>query len=243
MRRTVGVLLAASALVCGGQSSARAYSFTLTPISPLTQSWPEIDFLAPYFYFLLTNTSAQPDSFHLEITNLVPADWFPQVCLRQICYPESTTLAFGALEADTVGVNIVPFYDGVGDADFTVRSVGNPALSVTYHVTLYAGTAAVGVPVLATVPALQLSQSTPNPSSGGARIDFVLPQADRATLRVFDAGGRLLATLVDGTMTAGPHSVTWGARSARGVPLPAGAYFYRLETSQGSLARRLILVR
>lgn len=243
MRRTFGILVLIFAVVCGGQSTASAFSFTLTPLSPLTQSHGEIDFLGPYYYFYLTNTAAVPDSFHLQVINLTPSDWFPQVCLRQVCFPESTTLAFGAGAADTVGVNIVPFYDGIGDADFKVTSVGNPALSVTYHLRLYAGLAAIGVSVTESPVTFRLSQSAPNPATDGARIDFSVPHAERGSLRVYDASGRLVETLVDGDITAGAHSVTWSGRSASGGPLPAGVYFYRLDTSRGSLSRRLILVR
>lgn len=243
MRRAIGILFLAAAVICGGQSVAGAFSFTLTPISPLTQSWPDIDFLGPYYKFGLKNTAAVPDSFHLSISNLTPSDWFPQVCLRQVCFVDSTTLAFAAGVFDTVGVNIIPFYDGIGEADFTVRSLGNPSLSVTYHVKLFAGSASVGSPVVRSAATFSLSQSAPNPAIDATRIAFVLPREERATLRIYDAAGRLLETLVDGTVPAGPHVATWDGRSASGVRLPAGAYFYRLETSKESLSRRLILIR
>ena len=247
MRRAWGWLALVAAVAVGGSAvtptNALAYSYTITPLGSLTQSWPQIDFTGPYFYFLLRNTAAVPDSFHLQIDNLVPSDWFPQVCLRQVCFPDSTTLRFEANTADTIGVDIVPFYDGVGDADFNMHSVGNPALTSHFHVRLYAGTAATGVGVPLGVPILQLSQSAPNPANGSTRIPFVLPRDGRATLRVYDAAGRLVETLLDGDLAAGPHSVEWTARGASGHILPAGTYFYRLETSRGSLSRSLILIR
>ena len=38
---------------------------------------------------------------------------------------------------------------------------------------------------------------------------FELPRAGRTRLEVFDLRGRLVATLVDGELAAGPHQVTW----------------------------------
>ncbi|MFN8177263.1 MAG: FlgD immunoglobulin-like domain containing protein [bacterium] len=234
----------------GAPSNALAYGYTITPLGSLTQSWPEIDFTGPYFYFLLRNTAAVADSFHLEIQNLIVSpvppqgyEWFPQVCLRQICFPDSTTLRFEAGVQDTIGVDLVPFTDGVGNADFVMHSVGNPALNSTFHLRLYAGTAAVGAGMPPSIPTLQLSQSAPNPATGRTRIPFILPREGRATLRVYDAAGRLVETLVDGTLAAGAHSAEWTARTASGQLLPAGAYFYRLETPRGSLSRSLILIR
>jgi FlgD Ig-like domain len=247
MTRALGRLALVALLVFGvrtlAPANAFAYGYTITPLTSLTQSWPTINFEGPYFYFYLTNTSAEADSFHLEVQNLTQPTWFPQVCLRETCFPDSVTLPWAAGHSDTVGVDIVPFDDGVGEADFVLNSVGDPSLHSTFHLTLYAGTAAVGAGIPTIVPTLQLSQNAPNPATGPTRIPFVMPHDGHATLRVFDAAGRLVETLVDGTVTAGAHSVEWTARSESGRPLPAGAYFYRLDTSNRSLSRSLILIR
>jgi len=218
------------------------FEFTIEPMSPLIQSEGSIGSTAPYYYFLLTNTSILADNFKLKITNL-DQPWFPQVCLDQVCFPDSTTLPFGAGAFDTVGVNVVPLTNGVGQWDFTVSSVGDPGQTATYHLTLFAGTAAVGADALPAAAGLRLSPSFPNPATGPARIAFALPREDRVTLRVFDVAGRVLATLADGTLAAGPHAVQWSGELASGRPAPAGTYFYRLETSQGALSRRLVLLR
>lgn len=225
-------------------SAAGTYGYTITPLTSLTQSWPTIDFLGPYFYFLLHNEAAVQDSMRLSIQNLTEPAWFPQVCLRSTCFPDSAVIPFGPGATDTVGVNIVPFFDGSCQADFRVVSTGDPGIVRVFHITLYAGTAAVDVrPVPQAVATLQLAPSFPNPVRSDARIGFVLPAAAHVTLRLYDVMGRQVATLVDGSMAAGPHTAEWNGTLAGGRSAPAGTYFYRLETAQGALSRRLVLIR
>ena len=77
---------------------------------------------------------------------------------------------------------------------------------------------------------LQLSQSWPNPAAGTANIAFSLPSASsKATLSLYDVRGRLVRTLVDGSLPAGEHSFAWNGRSDAGTAARAGVYFYRLE--------------
>lgn len=223
---------------------AGLFEFTLVPLGSDTQSWPTINLAGPYFYFRLTNEAAVADSFHMAVENLTQPGWFPQVCLRQICFPTSATIRVNGFASDSVGVNIIPFFDGLGEADFRVTSVGDPSLTSVFHVRLYAGTAAVGADPLARGPvSLQLSPSFPNPVRQSARIAFVLPQRDQVSLRLYDVMGRQVATLVDASLPAGPHSVEWHGLLAGGRAAAAGTYYYRLETSDGALSRRLVLLR
>jgi hypothetical protein len=87
-----------------------------------------------------------------------------------------------------------------------------------------------------------LAQSVPNPARGGARIAFRVPAPGAARLTLFDLGGRPVRTLLDGSVDAGDHSASWDGRDAAGRPVPAGIYFYRLETAGSVLTRRLILI-
>jgi hypothetical protein len=57
-------------------------------------------------------------------------------------------------------------------------------------------------------------------------------------LRVLDVQGRVLATLVDGSLESGPHDFEWNAGKH-----PAGVYFYRLDSGELSMTRKMILAR
>ena len=69
-----------------------------------------------------------------------------------------------------------------------------------------------------------LDQNFPNPFNPSTVIGYRLPADARVTLKVFDLLGREIATLVDGRVQAGSHSVTWNAAS-----FVSGVYFARLS--------------
>jgi Domain of unknown function DUF11/Secretion system C-terminal sorting domain/GEVED domain len=83
-----------------------------------------------------------------------------------------------------------------------------------------------------------LSQNYPNPFNPVTTIGFALPQTGKVRLAVYDALGREVALLVDGTIQAGQHDVQFSAGN-----LPTGAYLYRLRTEAGTLSRTLVLMK
>jgi hypothetical protein len=93
----------------------------------------------------------------------------------------------------------------------------------------------VGVEGGRSLASLQLAAS-PNPGRGLTSFSFMLPAGGRVRLRVYDAAGRLHATLVDGDVIGGNHSVDWIAPAAPGI------YFGLLE-GPGGVRRMARVVR
>ncbi len=82
------------------------------------------------------------------------------------------------------------------------------------------------------VSQFKLDQNYPNPFNPLTTISYSLPQSGTVSLRVYDAIGREIATLVDDVRkVAGTYNVSFNAAN-----LPSGVYFYRL--SVGPTARR-----
>jgi Lamin Tail Domain/FlgD Ig-like domain len=95
----------------------------------------------------------------------------------------------------------------------------------------------------APVPGLSLS-ALPNPSTGRLTAGFTLPRAvSHAALAVYDPSGRLVRTLLDRPLEAGEHHVTWDGVAEDGTRAHTGVFFLRLQTNEGSISHRILLLR
>jgi hypothetical protein len=90
---------------------------------------------------------------------------------------------------------------------------------------------------------LHLAQNRPNPFNPSTTIHFNLPTGGHATLRIFDARGSLVRSLLSEHLGAGLHTAVWNARDDRGAAVSSGVYFYRLESAQQAQTRRMLLLK
>ncbi|MBT8401018.1 MAG: CotH kinase family protein [Rhodothermia bacterium] len=82
-----------------------------------------------------------------------------------------------------------------------------------------------------------LGQPFPNPFAVSTTIPYATPTAGRVSLRVFDTLGRLVATIADGAVAAGYHTVTWEATA-----LPSGVYFLQMISGHGEVKSLPVVV-
>jgi hypothetical protein len=85
---------------------------------------------------------------------------------------------------------------------------------------------------------LVLYQNYPNPFNPSTTIEFTLPQNGRVGLKIYNTIGELVAEPINGELPAGTHRCTWDAAGSA-----SGIYYYRLETREGVLTRKMLLVR
>jgi hypothetical protein len=79
----------------------------------------------------------------------------------------------------------------------------------------------------------------PNPFNPRTKIEFRTVREEMVTLRIFDVRGRLVATLVDGRLPAGTHSIDFD-----GAKLASGVYMMRLQQSDGTeVVKRMTLLK
>jgi len=84
----------------------------------------------------------------------------------------------------------------------------------------------------------------PNPFQARTTLAYELARPGRVTLRIYDAGGRLVRTLVAGAVQdPGQHSLEWDGRNDTGNATAAGLYFSRLEVDGRSDVRRVVRIR
>ncbi|MCE1189953.1 MAG: choice-of-anchor D domain-containing protein [Ignavibacteria bacterium] len=86
--------------------------------------------------------------------------------------------------------------------------------------------------------AFALEQNYPNPFNPSTRIVFSLPSVSKTRLVVYNTLGQVVADMLNTTMAAGRHEVTFDATG-----LPSGVYIYKLEAEGFSAARKMLLVR
>jgi len=86
-------------------------------------------------------------------------------------------------------------------------------------------------------------QNAPNPFNPSTTIRFALPEAGHVTLAVYDINGRLVRTLVGQPLGAGSHAVVWDGKDAMGRAVASGVYVYRLTAPQGTVTKRMTLLR
>jgi hypothetical protein len=113
---------------------------------------------------------------------------------------------------------------------------------VSVPVTLIAGeSSAIGGREL---PAhLALEPARPNPFAGASALTFGVPGPARVELGVFDASGRSVRTLLNGTVPGGWYHETWDGRDDGGRDLPAGVYLYKLNAQGRQLTQKIMLLR
>ncbi len=85
-----------------------------------------------------------------------------------------------------------------------------------------------------------LAQNSPNPFASATSIEFELPREADVKLRVYDAAGRRVRTLLEGSRPSGVHRVEWDGRDAAGRSVASGVYLYRLETPAGTETRKAV---
>jgi flagellar hook assembly protein FlgD len=74
-------------------------------------------------------------------------------------------------------------------------------------------------------------------------IAFGLKERAHVSLRIYDAAGRLVATLLDETKPAGSYKVEWKGRRTDGIDAASGVYFYRLVAGTFEETRKMVLLR
>jgi hypothetical protein len=109
--------------------------------------------------------------------------------------------------------------------------------------TLLAPTSIVGVDMPGPPRASALGLPAPNPFRMATGIELSLAAPGHARVRMFDSGGRLVRTLVDGPLEAGVQPLVWDGRDERGRALAAGVYLVRADFAGERWARRVVLAR
>jgi flagellar hook assembly protein FlgD len=64
-----------------------------------------------------------------------------------------------------------------------------------------------------------------------------------ARLDIYNIRGQKIATLFNGDMTKGKHTLQWNGTDAQGRKVASGIYFSRLTTPEGSFSQKMMLMK
>ncbi|MCX6840963.1 MAG: T9SS type A sorting domain-containing protein [candidate division WOR-3 bacterium] len=99
--------------------------------------------------------------------------------------------------------------------------------------------------VMADQGALDLSRpwlvAYPNPTSVGLTISYNITGTAPTHLRIYDAAGKLVASLWNATREHGQYVAHWNALTAGGGRIAAGVYFVKLESGESRLTQKFIV--
>ncbi|MFH0733604.1 MAG: T9SS type A sorting domain-containing protein [bacterium] len=84
----------------------------------------------------------------------------------------------------------------------------------------------------------ELLQNYPNPFNPSTTIKFAIPTTSSVKLTIYNTIGKEIATLVNGSMEAGNHSVNWNAGDNS-----SGMYFFKLEAGNFTATKKMMLIK
>ncbi len=84
----------------------------------------------------------------------------------------------------------------------------------------------------------ELYQNYPNPFNPSTEINYVLKESGQIKIKVFNSLGSEIATLVDGFVNSGKHSINFNAKD-----FPSGIYFYRITANNFKSTRKMLLIK
>ncbi len=98
-----------------------------------------------------------------------------------------------------------------------------------------------GVDGRTSVAGLKLYPNSPNPFVTLTRIAFDIPNPARVNLKIYDANGELVTTLLD-RVVEGHMEIVWDGKDANGKRVASGIYFCRLSANDQTVTRKMAIL-
>ena len=85
----------------------------------------------------------------------------------------------------------------------------------------------------------------PNPFKAGVNttISLNMPQTAKASISVYNLKGQLVKTLVNDDIKAGTTTYSWNGTDEQGNKVASGLYFYKLETDNKTVTKKMIMLK
>ena len=168
---------------------------------------------------------------------------FTQTRVYDTTYTKGQVFKFGIGGGDNESGFGLNHIDNISDASptYTLREQFgsiNPSFYSSWDFTNERPAGATAVTGSQQPTEFSLLQNYPNPFNPSTKIEFALPTQAHVSLKVYNMLGQVVATVVNGVMNAGAHSVTFDASK-----LSSGVYFYRIDAGNFSSIKKMVLVK
>lgn len=90
---------------------------------------------------------------------------------------------------------------------------------------------------------LILLQNFPNPFKSRTTITYLMPDAAKVSIKVYDIIGREITTLINEEQSIGEHYVSWNGKDDTGNNVASGIYFCNIIFNKQSISRKMLLAR
>ena len=172
--------------------------------------------------------------------------------------------AIGGIGADNEALDLVERYDFERAVWETIAPLNTPRIAATAayadgmiyvaggiddegqvvnSVEVLAASVGVEAEDMPSSAGFEFSAGYPNPFTEATDFMLRLEAPARLSIQVYDVRGKRVATLLEGEVPAGVHSVNWNGRAGDGRRLPSGVYVVRLAGSRVLANARVTLIR
>ena len=90
---------------------------------------------------------------------------------------------------------------------------------------------------------LALIGNYPNPFNPSTNIVFELPRQTRVSVDIYNISGALVRRVLENSMPAGRHTVSWDGVDQYGAQVSSGVYLVQLKAGDNLLVRKVLLMR
>ena len=132
--------------------------------------------------------------------------------------------------------------NGDGDIDLVVLGTRPESGHGGVFVLINQGTSATAVAhETATPTAFALGANYPNPFNPATTIPLTVPaRARNVDLTIYNVLGQPMRQVWTGPLPAGKHDLSWDGRDAKGRPVAAGIYMYRVQVDEQTHTRKMV---
>ncbi|RLC52323.1 MAG: hypothetical protein DRZ79_01350, partial [Candidatus Cloacimonadota bacterium] len=83
----------------------------------------------------------------------------------------------------------------------------------------------------------------PNPFKPMTKISLNMPNSEKVALRIYNLKGQLVKTLVDDNIKSGKSTYVWNGTDEQNNKVASGLYFYKLETANRTVTKKMIMLK